>query len=436
MTEIFPICKLGKVASVKSGFAFRSKDMGTEGSPVIKIGNINPPNVDIYNVERVPFDIINSDVRIKKFLLEEGDTLVAMTGATVGKLGRFPKTNEPYYLNQRVGKLFLNKPEEANYDFLYYVLSQKKYVEQIFSSADGSAQANVSGGQIEAFKIPLPSLIDQKAIASVLGTLDNKIENNRQMNKTLEKMARATFKSWFVDFDPVHAKAAGNSPAHMDTKTAALFPSSFGKDGLPVSWNNLALGDVLTIKRGGSPRPINDFFATQGLPWTKISDATASESPFIFSTKQFIKPEGLAKTVLLQKGDLILSNSATPGIPKFLDIEACIHDGWLYFTESKLFSKNYLYLLFLTLRKIFISQGNGSVFTNLKTDIVKNQLVNIPNQSVLKAFDQLIEPLFDCILNNSRNSITLGELRDTLLPKLISGEIRVKDAERKVESAL
>ena len=277
---------------------------------------------------------------------------------------------------------------------------------------------------------------DRAAVGKLISKFDDKIKNNQRMNETLEKMARAIFKSWFVDFDPVHAKAAGNTPAHMDADTAALFPNSFGDNGLPLGWQRSSLGESLTIKRGGSPRPIHDFLAPEGLAWTKISDATASQSPFIFATQQFIKPEGLKKTVLLSKGELILSNSATPGIPKFLDIEACIHDGWLYFPSSTLFSKNYLYLLFLTLREIFIAQGNGSVFTNLKIDIIRNQTVNIPTKAVLHALEEIIKPLFDCILHNSRNSIMLTELRDTLLPKLMSGEIRVKDVERQVEEAV
>lgn len=361
-------------------------------------------------------------------MLATGDLIISARG-TVGCLAQLTK---PMAFNQSC--YGIRGKESLDNNFLYYFLKTK--ITELQKNSHGAVFDTITTDTFKILSINLPPLTEQKGIASVLGALDDKIENNRQMNETLEEMARAIFKSWFVDFDPVHAKAAGKPPSHMNAETAALFPNSFGDDGLPVGWHDSALGDVLTIKRGGSPRPINDFFAAEGLAWTKISDATASNSPFIFSTKQFIKPEGLPKTVLLSKGELILSNSATPGIPKFLDIEACIHDGWLYFPSSKLFSKNYLYLLFLTLRKAFIAQGNGSVFTNLKTDIVKNQVVHIPTQSALNAFDQLINPLFDCILHNSHNTITLAELRDTLLPKLMSGEIRVKDAEREVEAAL
>jgi len=203
---------LGEVATVRSGFAFKSKDMGDTGVPIIKIKNVTPPIIDIQDVQRVPDSVINENDRIKKFALKKGDILIAMTGATVGKVGRMPGTNEIFYLNQRVGKVFLNKPNQADYDFLYYVLSQETHVREMFGIAHGSAQANISGSQIETLKIPLPPLNVQQRIAHILGSLDDKIELNRRMNRTLEKMAQAIFKSWFIDFDPVRAKAlmAGN----------------------------------------------------------------------------------------------------------------------------------------------------------------------------------------------------------------------------------
>ena len=212
------------------------------------------------------------------------------------------------------------------------------------------------------------------------------------MNETLEAMAQALFKSWFVDFDPVidNALAAGNAiPDELleraeqrqaiekkdNSDIQNLFPNAFEfteeMGWIPKGWGVSKLGEYIEVKRGGSPRPIHDYLVPKGLPWVKISDATASNSRFLVETKQFIKPEGLNKTTLLKKGSLILSNSATPGLPKFLDLDACIHDGWLHFPKKKIFTDNYLYQLFLVVRQELLMQGNGSVFTNLKTDILK-----------------------------------------------------------------
>ena len=134
--------------------------------------------------------------------------------------------------------------------FLYYLVSSKTFIDFTDLTSKGAKMPRGDKEAIVRLPLKLPSISKQKAIASVLGALDDKIENNRRMNETLEEMARAIFKSWFVDFDPVRAKAAGNPPAHMDADTAALFPSTFGDDGLPVGWINTTVGDLVVPKRG------------------------------------------------------------------------------------------------------------------------------------------------------------------------------------------
>nr|WP_277603744.1 restriction endonuclease subunit S [Acinetobacter sp. ANC 4805] len=210
--------------------------------------------------------------------------------------------------------------------------------------------------------------------------------------------------------------------------TAALFPDELVESELgevPKGWDATALGNFLEIKRGGSPRPIQNFMAPTGYPWVKIADATADPSPFLFKTKEFIIKEGLRKTVYLKKGSLILTNSATPGLPKFLELDACIHDGWLYFPQKQHFSDNYLYFLFLKLRTQLVAQGNGSVFTNLKTDILRNQVVLVPTKEVIEKFDLQVGKILEMMKTQCIQSSNLSDLRDALLPKLLSGELDV-----------
>jgi len=204
---------------------------------------------------------------------------------------------------------------------------------------------------------------------------------------------------------------------------------------VPEGWGADKLGEYVDVKRGGSPRPIHDYLVPEGLPWVKISDATASSSRFLIETKQFIKLEGLNKTTLLKKGTLILSNSATPGLPKFLDLDACIHDGWLHFPKKEIFTDEYLYQLFLVVRKELLMQGNGSVFTNLKTDILKNHNVVVPDKGILEFFNERVESLHSKINLIQSEVGSLSKLRDTLLPKLLSGELRIPDAEKLIEEA-
>ena len=295
--------------------------------------------------------------------------------------------------------LVLKAKESIDTKFLYYILSDNKFFDYDTANSKGTKMPRGDKAAIMNYEFSLPPLDVQKKIAGVLGALDDKIELNNRINNNLEQQAQALFKSWFVDFEP------------------------FGGT-MPKDWKNGKLGDFIEIKRGGSPRPIQEYLVPNGLNWLKISDATAETSPYILEIKEHIKPEGLNKTVFLKKGSLVLSNSATPGIPKFLDIDTCIHDGWLYFPNS-LFSNEYLFLLFNHIRKDLISLGNGSVFTNLKTDILKNFEAILPTKEVLRRFDSIISSIFISIKYNREEIATLTTLRDMLLPKLMSGEIDV-----------
>lgn len=186
------------------------------------------------------------------------------------------------------------------------------------------------------------------------------------------------------------------------------------------------MGDFIIIKRGGSPRPIQEYLSDSGLRWLKISDVTSLQTPFIIDIKEHIIEEGLRKTVFLKAGSLVLSNSATPGIPKILDVDSCIHDGWLYFPESKL-SKEYLYLYFKHIRLQLVNLSNGSVFNNLKTDILKAHPTILPDEETLQRFNGIVEPIFLQIQNLTRESHRLAEMRDVLLPQFMSGQLDVSD---------
>lgn len=258
----------------------------------------------------------------------------------------------------------------------------------------GAVQPKLNKASLTSIQFYLPrEEVEQKAIATVLSSLDDKIDMLHRQNTTLERMAETLFRQWFVE------------EAQED-------------------WPRKPLGEFVTIKRGGSPRPIQEFLSESGYRWLKISDVTRLNSPFIFDIKEHIKVEGLRKTVLLNTGSLVLSNSATPGIPKILTIASCIHDGWLHFPKSY-FSNEFLYLLFNHIRPELISHGNGSIFTNLKTDILKEFVIPIPNETDLRAFQSQIKSIFDKLLSNAKQIQTLEKLRDNLLPKLMSAEVRV-----------
>lgn len=330
--------------------------------------------------------------------------------------------------------------------FLYYFFSSPAGQSQIAMNAHGSSVPGFNLSKLKGIQVPTPPLAEQEYIVDLLGSLDDKIELNRRMNETLEAMAQAIFRDWFVDFGPTRRKLEGatdpvtimgglvTDPTRA-RELADLFPATLGDDGLPEGWTRCTLGTRVDIRRGGSPRPIHDFIRSTGIPWVKISDATRCSGPNLFDTKEFIREEGLSKTVALNSGSLILSNSATPGLPRFLQLSACIHDGWLYFPRMDGISKELLYLVFCHYRGDIINKATGTVFNNLKTDTLKQfEILNF-SQDASSAFDAVVKPIFDLILSNEIQSRALSNIRDLILPKLMSGEIRFGEAEELVEAA-
>ena len=337
---------------------------------------------------------------IARYTVTEGDLLISVVG-TIGLIAIVGRTLNGANQTENCDKIINIK--NLDRDYLYYYLVSSLGQEEIKKGTVGAVQPKLPLKNVQDLTIRYPDFKTQKKIASFLGSLDYKIEVNRAINRNLAATAQAIYQSWFVDYEPW----GGN---------------------IPTYWIRGRFGDFVEVKRGGSPRPIQDFISNSGYRWLKISDVTSVESPFILSIKEHIKKEGIKKTVLLKPGALVLSNSATPGIPKILDVETCIHDGWLYFPKKKL-SNEFLYLFFLDNHDGLVSLGNGSVFTNLKTDILKGFPIAIPDQEALQKFDSLVQPCFTQMRELARENRSLSVLRDSLLPKLMSGELDVSKLE-------
>ena len=292
------------------------------------------------------------------------------------------------------------KPGVSDSQFVYYLATSPEFRNVAIKSMVGSSgRQRVQQLVLENLKLTVPKLPEQEKIGRFLAELDDKIALNERVNDNLQQQAQALFKSWFLNYEPWDGTA-------------------------PNSWLHGKLGDYANIKRGGSPRPIQEYLSDSGLRWLKISDVTGLQTPFIIDIKDHIIEEGLKKTVFLKAGSLVLSNSATPGIPKILDVDSCIHDGWLYFPESR-FSNEYLYLYFKYIRQQLVNLSNGSVFNNLKTDILKGYPTILPDEETLQRFDGIIKPMFLQMQNLTRESHDLMDLRDTILPRLMSGELDV-----------
>lgn len=297
--------------------------------------------------------------------------------------------------------LVFRAKEGVSKRFLYYVLADDTFFNYSMATSKGTKMPRGDKAAIMKYQVPDFTYEEQEKIAGLLEALDKKIQLNAEINENLEQQAQALFKSWFLDYEPWNGI-------------------------VPDSWINGKLGDFADIKRGGSPRPIQEYLSESGLRWLKISDVTSLQTPFVIDIKDHIIEEGLKKTVFLKAGSLVLSNSATPGVPKILDVDSCIHDGWLYFPESK-FSKEYLYLFFKYIRQQLVNLSNGSVFNNLKTDILKGYPTVLPDEETLTRFNEVVQPMFLQMQNLTRESHRLADARDAILPQLMSGELDVSD---------
>ena len=384
-----------------------------DGRYLITSKHLKPSGIDFSSANKICEEDYQKIIQRSK--VEQYDILFSMIG-TVGNIHRVTIPIVDFAVkNMGIFKM----GGDANKSlWMYYWLQSPIAKEYIQSRITGSTQGYLTLGNLRDFPVCVPPLEEQRRIAGILGAIDDKIENNRRINTNLELQAQALYKQWFVDFEfpNEEGKPYKSSGGKMVDSELGL---------IPEGWSVKRLDDYTVIKRGGSPRPIQNYLSNTGLNWLKISDATSTNSPFILEIKEFIKEEGLSKTVFLKKGNLVLSNSATPCIPKFLGLDTCIHDGWLYFPNAKL-SKEYLYLLFKNNRQEILSQGNGSVFLNLKTDILKSHLICLPNCiEKMNCFNMIVKAIFKNIENCSFEIKRLTTLRDTLLPKLMNGEIKL-----------
>lgn len=287
---------------------------------------------------------------------------------------------------------------------------------------------------LKQIRIPYPSLPEQRAIARVLGSFDDKIELNRKMNATLEELARTLFKSWFINFDPVHAKAAGRDPAGMDAATAALFPDSFEEAQgrkVPKGWEVKGLDEIATFLNGLAlqkyPAKGDDF-----LPVIKIAQMRKGHTEGSDKASPSIP-----QAYIIENGDVLFSWSGS--------LEAMLWYGGRGALNQHLFKVSsdrypkwfyYLWVLHFLPEFQFIAAGKATTMGHIQRYHLTESKVVVPPSDLIEAANNLLKPLFDELENKNLQSQTLIELQNTLLPKLMSGEIRVRDAERFAEGQL
>jgi type I restriction enzyme S subunit len=422
---------LADIADIIPGFAFKGEHFSDDGEEkVIKIKDIQEPFIDLGNATQVLIKNY-SEKKLQKFLISKGDFAIAMTGATIGKIGKFID-NKSAYINQRVAKFDAKKNSDKG--FIYYIVRNPDFKNFVLNNIDSqSAQGNISSSSLGKYKFFCPPLPEQKAIAAILGALDDKIEANCKMNATLEAIARALFKSWFVDFDPVRTKAE-DRPSGLPADLDALFPASFTDSLLgeiPMGWRVKSLDDIADFLNGLALQKYPAAFGEEFLPVIKIaqlrqgrtdnSDRASTNVPSNYVVEDgdvLFSWSGSLTQVLWTGGRGALNQHlfkvSSPNYPKWLHY---------YWVEHHLpwFQS--------------IAASKATTMGHIQRHHLKEALVTLPTDAILKAADGVFSPLFARRLEVGLENQTLATLRDTLLPKLISGQIRVGDAEKLAEGA-
>jgi len=390
------------------------------------------------------------DAKLRRGKLRRHDVVLTTRG-TVGNVAYFDESVPHAHIRINSGMVILRAlRQELLPRYLYMFLRSSLFQAQVAFLCTGSAQPQLPIRDINRVEIPIPPPEEQHAIAHILGTLDDKIELNRRMNETLEAMARALFKSWFVDFEPVRAKAEGRDP-DLPKALADLFPDSFEDSEMgeiPEGWRVTVLGDVLTeLETGGRPNG-GVSGCVYGIP-SIGAESIVGLGVFDYSKTKYVPQEffdGMTKGRVQSRDVLLYKDGGRPGefephLTLFGDgfpFDVCGINEHVYRLRVKKEMGQHFLLFWLSSRlsmEEMRSRGTGVAVPGLNSTQVKSLTTLVPADRITEAFDGLIDPWIARVLASCNESRTLATLRDTLLPKLVSGQLHVKDAERFIQEA-
>lgn len=402
------------------GSQLHSYDYVPVGIPVIPTEAIGRRKLVTDGIPHVSQETAN---RLSRHKVQPGDILFARRGIQATGLSALVQDEQAGWLCGTGAILLRVNNPAIDPSYLSFVLSTDVTIEWLKQHAVGAVMPNLNETVIRGLKIPLPSFDEQRAIADILSSLDDKIELNRRMNHTLEALARALFKSWFVDFDPVRAKMEGRIPAGMDAETAALFPSAFEGD-VPQGWKISGLDGIATYLNGLALQkfpPNGDAY----LPVIKIAQMRTNDTRDADRASADIDP-----AYIVNDGDILFSWSGSLAVIIWSGGKGALNQHLFKVTSEK-YPKWFYYLWTLHHLEDFqaIAADKATTMGHIQRHHLSDAKVIIPDEQVLAWMTEQMSPLIDLYAKNAVQSRTLAALRDALLPRLMSGEVRVKDEE-------
>lgn len=343
-----------------------------------------------------------------------------------GSLGTVHWSPGPYWPHDTT--LWVKDFKGNDRRFIYYFLKTLDT-----KSLDvGSSNPTLNRNHVHPLPVSWPTFSEQYQIAAVLGALDDKIELNRKTTTTLEEMARTLYRSWFVDFDPVHARAESRAPAHMDAATADLFPDSFGEGGLPLGWERRGLDQIADFLNGAALQKFPALGDEPSLPVIKIAELRNG----------ITEASGKASNTLPSKykitdGDILFSWSGSllqkvwvdgPGAlnQHLFKVSSSVVPRWFHFFAVDFHMDDFR----------MIAASKATTMGHIQRHHLAEAKIYMPNHDVLDATDRLVRPIFDLAIRKQLETRILATLRDTLIPRLMSGDLRVDAARKMVEAAV
>lgn len=404
-----------------------SKDYVEAGVPVIRGANMGGKWVGgefVYVSNEKAVELSQNLARAKDLVFTQRGTL--------GQVAIVPdRMHDCYVVSQSQMKITVD-PRKADVDFLYYLFSSPDQLQYIRNSAIQTGVPHTNLGILKKTPVRIPPLSVQKQVASILTAFDDRIALLRETNATLEAIAQALFKSWFVDFDSVRAKQEGRVPEGMDEATAALFPDSFDESQIgpvPRGWQVGPILDTARLISGGTPKTNRADYWEGSIAWASARDVSQCDGSLLVRTDRTITQLGLEESstrMIPAMASVVVARGATTGRMVMFG-EAMAMNQTCYALESKVAAPIFLYCQLRREIPTLVSAAHGSVFDTITTSTFSRSKVLCPPQPILRHFENIVHPLFQKILIGTSSIETLVGLRDSLLPRLMSGQIHISD---------
>ncbi|SEB11732.1 restriction endonuclease subunit S [Marinobacterium iners] len=455
----------GEIKTGPFGTKLKASEYSSDGVPVISVGEVQLGRIVLHEkTPKVGPDVTN---RMPEYLLREGDIVFGRKGA-VERSARVAQHQNGWFLGSDGIRVRL--PSSCDSRFIAYQFLTNYHRQWMIQHAAGTTMASLNEGIVRRIPIMLAPLSEQRSIAQILGTLDAKIELNRQINETLEQMAQALFKSWFVDFDPVidNALDAGNSiPEELEARAerrrhlrdavaqgdtpvpgvpddiSSLFPSEFELTDemgwIPKGWSISTTHDEFDIKGGSTPSTKNpDFWEDGGIHWTSPKDLSGNNDKVLLDTERKITHQGLDKITsgLLPVNTVLMSSRAPVGYLALARIPVAINQGYIALICEKTITPEYTIQWLSSVMDEIKSIAGGTTFSEVSKKTFRSIKLVVPEEKVVAEYTKYVAEYYQRITQAAKESDSLSAMRDYLLPRLISGELQIPDAEQQIAAAV